>query len=64
MVIEKNIKNLYKTNRFKHKHNIFTEEVKKVALSANDYNRTQLIDLIETYAYRTSKDLVCKKEET
>ena len=23
----------------------------------------RLIDLIETYAYRTSKDLICKKEK-
>ena len=42
---------------------MFTEEVNKIALSANDYKRIQLIDSIETYAYGTSKGLVCKKEE-
>ena len=26
--------------------------------------RIQSVDLIETYVYRTSKDLICKKEET
>ena len=28
-------------------HNIFTEEIKKIALSSNDDKRTQLIDSIE-----------------
>ena len=37
---------------------------KKIALSANEVNRKQSIDSIETYAYGTSKYLVCKKEET
>ena len=46
------------------RHNIFTEEVNKIALSANDDKRIQSIDSVETYAYRTSKDLICKKEET
>ena len=35
----------------------------KIALSSNDDKRMQSIDLIETYAHRISKDLVCKKEE-
>ena len=34
-----------------------------VALGANDDERIQSIDLIETYAYGMNKDLVCKKEE-
>ena len=33
------------------RHNIFTEEINEVALSLNDDNRMQSIDLIETYAY-------------
>ena len=32
-------------------------------LSSNSNKITQSIDLIETQAYGTSKDLVCKKEE-
>ena len=44
-------------------HNVFTEEINKTALSSNDDKRMQTIDLIETYAYGTSKDLVSKKEE-
>ena len=39
-------------------HNVFTEEINKTALSSNDDKRMQSIDLIETYAHRTSKDLV------
>ena len=42
-------------------HNVFTEEVNKVALNANNSKRRQSIDSIETYAYGTSKDLVHKK---
>ena len=43
---------------------VCTEEINKIALSSNDDKKTQSIDLIETYAYRMNKDLVCKKEET
>ena len=32
-------------------HNIFSEEVCKVALSVNDDKRMQSIDPVETYAY-------------
>ena len=49
--------------RFKNKwHNIFTEEMNKIALSSNDDKRMQSIDSIETYAYGTSKDLVSEKK--
>ena len=44
-------------------HNVFTEETNKVALSSNDDKRMQSIDLIQTYPYGTSKDLVSEKEE-
>ena len=35
----------------------------RLLLSSNDGKRMQSIDLIETYAYGTSKDLVSEKEE-
>ena len=45
------------------RHNVFTEEINKIALSSNDNKRIQSIDSIETDAYGTSKDLICKKEK-
>ena len=45
------------------KYNVFTEDINKTVLSSNDDKKIQLIDSIETYAYGTSKDLVCNKEE-
>ena len=51
--------------RFKiEKHNIFINEINKNALSSNNDERMQSIDLMETYAHGSSKDLVCKKENT
>ena len=51
--------------RFKsERHNVFTEEINKIALSSNDDTRMRSIDSTETYAYGTSKDLICKKEKT
>ena len=45
--------------RFKReKHNVFTEEIKEIALRSNDEKIKKPIDWIETYAYRESKDLV------
>ena len=47
--------------RFKsEKHNACTEEINKIALSENNDKRMQSIDLIETYAYGTSRYLVIK----
>ena len=34
-----------------------------IALTSNDDKRMQSIDLIETYAYGTSKDLVSEKKK-
>ena len=61
----KNNKIILKTQqRFKsERHNVFTEEINKIALSSNDDKRMQSIDSIEIYAYGTSKDLVSEKEE-
>ena len=51
--------------RFKReRHNVFTEEINKIDLSSNDEKRMQPIDSIETYAYGTSVDLICKKDKT
>ena len=50
--------------RFKsERHNVFTEEVNKIALSSSDDKRMQSIDSIETCDYGMNKNLVCKKEE-
>ena len=61
----KNNKLILKTQqRFKsERHNVFTKEINKFALSSNDDKRMWSIDLIETYAQGTSKGLACKKEE-
>ena len=44
-------------------HNAFIEEVNKIALSVNNDKIMQSTSPIKTYAYGTSKDLVCIKEE-
>ena len=47
----KNNKLISKTQSFKsEKHNVFTEEINKIAPSSNDHGRMQSIDLIEAYA--------------
>ena len=45
-----------KTCVIKRKYNVFTEEVNKIGLSANDDKKIQATNSIETYAYGTSKD--------
>ena len=50
--------------RFKiEKDNVFTEEINKITLSSNDDKRIQSNDSVQTYSERTSKDLICKKED-
>ena len=50
--------------RFKsERHNVFNEEINKIALSPNNDKRMQSIDSIETYACATSKYLVSEKQE-
>ena len=44
-------------------HNIFTGEINKTFLSSNNNKRMPSFASIETYAYETSKDLICKKEK-
>ena len=41
---------------------VFTEEIRKIALSSNDDKRMQSIDLIETYVYESRRDLVSEKK--
>ena len=49
--------------RFKsERHDIYTEEVNKIALSSNDDKRLQTFDKIKTYPYETSAGGVCKTE--
>ena len=45
------------------KHIGFKEQINKITLSLNDDRRIQSIDLIQTYVYETSKDLVYRKEK-
>ena len=47
--------------RFK---NEIHEVINKIILSSNDDEKMQSIDSIETYAYGTSKDIICKKEKS
>ena len=56
----RNNKSILKTQlRFKSKrHHVFTEKIYKIAESSNDDKSMQSIDLIETYAYGTNKNLV------
>ena len=53
----KNSKSILKIQRkFKsERHNVFTEEINKIALSSNDNKRMQSTDSIETYAYGSNR---------
>ena len=46
----------------KKRHIAFTENKNKIVLRLNDDKRIQSIDLIETYAYGTNKNLLSEKE--
>ena len=49
--------------RFKsEKHDVYTEEVNKMALSSNDDKRLHIFDRITSYPYGTSTGKVCKTE--
>ena len=39
-------------------HNVYTEEVNKIALSSNDNKRLQTFDRIETYPYGTTNEML------
>ena len=49
--------------RFKNDHHdVYTEELNKIALSANDDKRLQTFDRIKTYPYATNAFQVCESE--
>ena len=49
--------------RFKsYNHNVYTEEVNKIALSSNDDKRLQTFDGITPYPYGTNAFKVCESE--
>ena len=49
--------------RFKsYNHDVYTEEVNKIALSSNDDKRLQTFDGITTYPYGTNALKVCESE--
>ena len=43
-------------------HNVYTEEINKIALNSNDDKRLQAFDRITSYPYGTSVGKVCKTE--
>ena len=43
-------------------HNVYTEEINKIALSSNDDKRLQTSDRIKTYSYGTNAFKVCESE--
>ena len=59
-----NNKNVYRSQqRFKsYNHVVYTEEVTKIALSANDDKRLQTFDRITTYPYGANAFKVCESE--
>ena len=59
-----NNKNVYRSQqRFKSDHHqVYTEEVNKIALSSNDDERLQTFDRITTYPYGTNVFKVCESE--
>ena len=49
--------------RFKSgRHNVYTEEVNKIALSSNDDKKLQAFDRATTYSYGTNAFKVCESE--
>ena len=58
-----NNKNVYRSQqRFKsYNHDVYTEEVNKIALSSNDDKRLQTSDRITTYPYGTIEMMMINK---
>ena len=57
-------KNVYRSQKtFKsYNHDVYTEEVNKIALSTNDDKRLQTYNKIETYPCGTNAFKVCESE--
>ena len=54
-----------KQQRFKSvRHNVFTEEIRKIALGSMDNKRVQSINLVEKYPNGMSKDIIWMKGKT
>ena len=54
---------LKSTQRFRSgAHNVYTEEINKIALSSNDDKRLQTFDRITSYPYGSRVGKVCKTE--
>ena len=43
-------------------HNVYTEEINKIALNSSDNKRLQTFDGVTTYPYRTNAFKVCESE--
>ena len=43
-------------------HNVYTEQINKIALSSNDDKRLQTFDKTTTYPYRTNAFKICENE--
>ena len=58
-----NNKTIYRSlEKFKtYNHDVYTEEVNKIALSSNDDKRLQTSDTITTYPYETSEMMMINK---
>ena len=62
-MLTKNETILKSQQRFKSKaHNVYTEEINKIALSRNDDKRLQTFDKITSYPHGTNVGKVCKTE--
>ena len=59
-----NNKNVYRSQqRFKsYNHDVYTEDINKIALSSNDDKRIQTYDKITTYPHGTNAFKVCESE--